>query len=49
MKILHHQLAQDIFTLFADTVQELKDGTLGAVKGQVKCADALNKQEYWVD
>ncbi len=30
-------------------VLELKEGTLGTVEGQVKCADALDKQEYWVE
>ncbi len=30
-------------------VRELKDGVLGTVEGQVRCADALDKREYWVE
>lgn len=30
-------------------VQELKEKTIGTVQGQVVCADALNKPEYWIE
>ncbi len=30
-------------------VREMKEGILGSVRGSVKCADTLNKEEYWVE
>lgn len=30
-------------------VLELKQGMLGRVKGKIKCADALDRPEYWVE
>ena len=30
-------------------VLELKPGIIGKIKGEVKCAEAMNRQEYWVE
>ena len=30
-------------------VQELREGILGSVKGTIKCAEALDRPEYWAE